>query len=950
MTEVSTTVGSITGEMRLDITQWVRAIDQAKGAARELEGEHASLTIEAENRKALDAIDEVEADAKALEATPARIRVEVDTSAATAKIDELAVRAEKPIVQDVIVRTQDLTGFDSGTLRPSSMGAAPASGQMATEQILGSNGDLVKSYKGVEAEVVSVGMAFTKEEENALSVTVAKLQLTAANKAAAAAEAAYVKVLQDEKASSDAIAAAEQKALTTRHLATQASTELATVERELVKVEQDVTAGAGDAGKGVTNAGNAAAGAKGPMAALGAVLLGLGPMLIPLVDVALGTTAALAGLGATGALAFLGIKAQMAAGTAEGAAYSGMLAGLKADAHELENTAAAGILPGASAAADRLTSALPMLNGEVSMFAGELGHILPTGVDAVVTALDRAQPLLQAAGQGVVGFVQGLDGFAHSSAFESFVQYAIANLPLVGSTMSDLLTFVANFSQAMGPYGSVVLSLVDDALKLGTVLAPVAPGIWAIVTALTALKLTGTSLSTVTGLLAGLGATAEVTAGEVGTVAVAEAVATDGANLIPEAASGAAGVALLAGLGVGVTGLSMASQQPQGTPVPGAGNTPGTSYGGAGTVGTGTGPKFGGGATSYGGYTAAAPASSSGPTMGGGDTSYNGFGGGPVPTPPSPAPVLTLADAYRQLAAAAQMAYTAQQTNAKAAQTLEGTYDTAADSLSKLSKNMATNRTTLDQNTVAGRTNREAILAVVQAADAHAAAINSDGQHAAQAAIYTDTFALSLEKSLTQMGMSKKAADDYIRTLLGMPKNVSLTVALNDARAQAYLASIKSQMNNLNGTAATVYVNAVASGVSTGRAAQIAKNAAMGYATGGTIGLASGGSAFSGTVTGPGNAAADLAGRYSLANGEEVTSNMFGQASTFRPVLKAINGQQVRTMDDLAAMLGAGRRGSLTQKTVNVGGVHLHNPVAKDPVQSAEDASQLIGAYASFPG
>jgi hypothetical protein len=314
------------------------------------------------------------------------------------------------------------------------------------------------------------------------------------------------------------------------------------------------------------------------------------------------------------------------------------------------------------------------------------------------------------------------------------------------------------------------------------------------------------------------------------------------------------------------------------------------------------------------------------------------------------ASVVTVGDAYRSLAVAEQTAWTAQQKLATQNQSLVHTEDAAATAVAGLGKALDLHNLTLRGDSAAAVQNREAILAVVQAAQAHGAAINADGKHAAEAAVYTDRFALSLEANLVKFGMSKSAADRYIKTLLGMPKSASLTVALHDAQAKAYLDSIRSKMNNLNGIAATVYVNAVANGVSTGQAAQQGKNAAMfgGKADGGTIGMADGGTPhFAGTVSGPGNAAADLAGIFRLANGEEVTSNKHGQADAFRPVLKAIGSQQVRTMGDLAALLGA-NRGPVTTKTVNVGGVHMHNPVAVDPVQSAEDASQTITAYAGI--
>jgi hypothetical protein len=55
-------------------------------------------------------------------------------------------------------------------------------------------------------------------------------------------------------------------------------------------------------------------------------------------------------------------------------------------------------------------------------------------------------------------------------------------------------------------------------------------------------------------------------------------------------------------------------------------------------------------------------------------------------------------------------------------------------------------------------------------------------------------------------------------------------------------------------------------------------------ADGGTAGMSAGGS-----VSGAGSAFSDTAGMYRLANGEEVTSDKFGQASHWRPLLKMIN-------------------------------------------------------------
>lgn len=114
------------------------------------------------------------------------------------------------------------------------------------------------------------------------------------------------------------------------------------------------------------------------------------------------------------------------------------------------------------------------------------------------------------------------------------------------------------------------------------------------------------------------------------------------------------------------------------------------------------------------------------------------------------------------------------------------------------------------------------------------------------------------------------------------------------------------------------------------------------------FGMAAGGSpdGFGGTVTGPGTAASDTAGLYALANGEEVISNLRGQADKWRPLLKAINAGKVdsRAFEAMAAHRNQGP----TNHTTIAPEIHVHNPVAVDPVQQAAEAAQLALAYAGL--
>lgn len=274
----------------------------------------------------------------------------------------------------------------------------------------------------------------------------------------------------------------------------------------------------------------------------------------------------------------------------------------------------------------------------------------------------------------------------------------------------------------------------------------------------------------------------------------------------------------------------------------------------------------------------------------------------------------------------------------------------AAAASNGLLDSLKQNGNVIDGDSKKAVANQQAVQQVVQANQAYAEAVGkASGSSKAAVAAYEASKA-ALEHNLQVAGRLTPAMQRYIDKLYDI-KNLKVPPTKLDADASAALAAIaavRSGIQHLDGDHADVYINAIANGVSPGRAAQIARN--LHGAAGGTAGdamfghLAYGGTP-GGTVRGPGSALSDTAGIFHLANGEEVISNRNGQADAWRPLLKAINAGDFR-----GVRLGAEHAQTPTTiKTVNVGGVHLHSPVAQDPVQSAEDASQIIGAYAVIP-
>lgn len=709
-----------------------------------------------------------------------------------------------------------------------------------------------------------------------------------------------------------------------------------------------------------------------------------------------------------GVLGLAGIVRGMKEGNAVGQQYQGTVESLKNSLYSVEDAGARGLFPGVQKSAALLRQDMPELNSEVQHFAGMLGAMLPTGLDAVVTLVERANPLFNAAGGYLQHIVQGLDNWSHGNGYQDFLDYSIKELPQVEHFLGDTAHLVGDFITAWAPLGADTLPALDGIVTgLDDIIkntGPLVPMVVAVVGAYKLLSPVGGMLSGIVGWTRTLGATSVTTAGEVGTVATAEEGVTTGA-------AGFGGVAL------GLTAIAAAAEaaafwtskvnydktykDTKGSPAKKAAVaqtaqqasvTAPDSAGGGGNSGVGM--AIGAGIDAQWEAEQAASKKTAAQIAADQHAIYVVATNTGAAWRAQVAAVNAAGTAYTTLIARGNALSTAEEKAGKAAQQVEASNEAVASSVDAVSASFKANGASLSQSTTKGLANRAAVLQSVQAIQAQGDALVQSGKSALDARISNDKMAITLEHTMEKFHVSKKAAEDYVNSLLGIPKNVSTEADLKAAQAlkhaaaakkaardfadgdytgalkadskdmkakvadaqkravalargnyeaflkanpsnanansadaarkahsfaagaytanlradassaNAVIEQVRNEMAAINGTTATVYVAAVAAGVDPSRAGQINRNAGAHGGTAGSSsfgsipGLAYGGTG-GGTVRGPGSAASDQAGTYRLANGEEVTSNLFGQADRWRPMLKAINSGRLRSPADL---------------------------------------------------
>lgn len=209
-----------------------------------------------------------------------------------------------------------------------------------------------------------------------------------------------------------------------------------------------------------------------------------------------------------GILGLAGIVRGLKENNAVGQQYRSTVDSLTASFHSAEDAAAGGLFPGVQASAALLARDMPAINSEVSHFAGLLGGMLPTGLDATVTLLERANPLFDAAGGYLGSLVTGLDKWSHSNGYQQFLDYSIRELPQVEHLLGDAGHLVIDFLKAWAPVGTETLPLldgivtgVDDIVKST---GPIVPAVIAGVGAFNLLKPVVGTIASVTAALKGM--------------------------------------------------------------------------------------------------------------------------------------------------------------------------------------------------------------------------------------------------------------------------------------------------------------------------------------------------------------------------------------------------------------------------------------------------------------
>jgi hypothetical protein len=252
----------------------------------------------------------------------------------------------------------------------------------------------------------------------------------------------------------------ERKPIKVRVETDTSSTSKATSEINKVAAAADkATAAVDKTGKQVQNAGQQG---QAGIATLIGSLIAIVPAAVPVAAAAIGISGALTMMGAAGVLAFTGIARAMVNGSGDGVAYIGLVKTLQNDLHSLQDSATRGLLPGAQESISTIQSHMPALNQEVGVFSGMLGQMAAPGLDAVFTMLERAQPLFVASGKYLGDLITGLDKWSHGNGFQSFLDYAMQNLPNVEHLLGSLGHLVIDFLVAWAPLGSQTLPILTN--------------------------------------------------------------------------------------------------------------------------------------------------------------------------------------------------------------------------------------------------------------------------------------------------------------------------------------------------------------------------------------------------------------------------------------------------------------------------------------------------------
>lgn len=237
--------------------------------------------------------------------------------------------------------------------------------------------------------------------------------------------------------------------------------------------------------------------------------------------------------------------------------------------------------------------------------------------------------------------------------------------------------------------------------------------------------------------------------------------------------------------------------------------------------------------------------------------------------------------------------------------------------IDKTGKDVKRATTSLEGMSAAAVANRGELISSVQAAQNAAQAYRDNGASSDDARQKLVDMKKAIIEHAVELGEDRKQVEAFVNSIFQIPESVPQTkIEVDTEAANAQIAALKKNLDQLSRNvdiAVTLHGAENLSNV----------QGLVKFANGGTPrGLAAGGG---GSVVGRGTAGSDSAGLYRLANGEEVTSNIFGQADRNRALLKQINAGYTPQMQTLQAAPAA-TRASETHVHINVTGVNQEDP------------------------
>ncbi|KQR97697.1 MAG: hypothetical protein J0I33_07785 [Microbacterium ginsengisoli] len=252
--------------------------------------------------------------------------------------------------------------------------------------------------------------------------------------------------------------------------------------------------------------------------------------------------------------------------------------------------------------------------------------------------------------------------------------------------------------------------------------------------------------------------------------------------------------------------------------------------------------------------------------------------------------------------------------------------------IDKTGKDVKRATTNLEGMSAAAVANRGELISSVQAAQNAAQAYRDNGASSEDARKKLVDMKKAIIEHAVELGEDRKQVEAFVNSIFQIPAEVPKTkVEVDTAAANAQIAALQKNLEQLSRNidiAVKLHGAENLSNVTGGVA----------FANGGTPrGLAGGGG---GSVLGRGTAGSDTAGLYRLANGEEVTSNVFGQADRNRALLKQINAGYTPTIPTMQQAPQAVKQ-KATEVHIHVSGVNQEDPRVLGAVVGGEVGRQL---------